>query len=195
MVRRPAQEKNNDLSSSREEANCSNSAPNDAPLPAIPRLDVLHEMPPDSLNAEELHEAVPSMRPPMSPQEKIAYWLGIAEYDLKSAKAMQRVSQYLHVGFMCQQVVEKALKAAIAKTGNVPPRTHNLSKLANLACLTEYMNEEQEQLLKELSPLNTEARYRSYKELVARGLNKHVCKEYIIQTEEMLKWIQEKLSQ
>ena len=130
----------------------------------------------------------------MDTQEQVEYWLELAAYDFGTAKAMQRACKYLYVGFMCQQVIEKALKAAIAKTGAVPPKTHNLPKLADLADLTKYMDEGQKELLKKLSPLNTEARYRSYKELVASGLNKHVCKEYIIQTEEMLKWIKEKLS-
>ena len=107
---------------------------------------------------------------------------------------MQRASKYLYVGFMCQQVVEKALKAAIAKTGNVPPKTHHLPKLADIADLTKYMDEKQIQFLEELYPLNIEARYSSYKEAVARGLSKHVCEKYIAQTKEMLKWIKEKLS-
>ena len=127
-------------------------------------------------------------------KEQIEYWLELAAYDFGTAKAMQRACKYLYVGFMCQQVIEKALKAVIAKTGAVPPKTHDLQKLAELTDLAKYMNEKQEDLLKELSPLNTETRYRSYKELVARGLNKHICREYIIQTEEMLKWIKEKLS-
>jgi HEPN domain-containing protein len=79
---------------------------------------------------------------------------------------------------MCQQVNEKALKASIAKTGAVPPKTHNLPKPADLADLARYMGEGQKQLLRELYPLNIEARYHSYKEAVARGLNERVCEEY-----------------
>lgn len=40
-----------------------------------------------------------------------AYWIERAEYDLETAKAMQQTGRYLYVGFMCQQTVEKALKA------------------------------------------------------------------------------------
>jgi HEPN domain-containing protein len=128
-------------------------------------------------------------------RRKIEYWLDLVEYDLETAKAMQKASRYLYVGFMCQQVVEKALKACIAKTGNFPPKIHDLLRLAELAGLIEFVDEEQKQLLKKLYPLNVDSRYRSYKEAVARGLNKDICKEYIIQTEEMVKWIKEKLRQ
>jgi len=172
MVSRPTQEEENDLGGVREAPDRSG-----------------------AYNAEDLRGTAAPMRPPMSTHEKVEYWLEIAVYDLKSAKVMQKGGQYLHVGFMCQQVVEKALKAAIAKTGALPPKTHDLLKLAKIAGLAGYLNEEQKQLLKDLSPLNVEARYPSYKEAVARSLNKHICKEYIIQTEEMLKWIQEKLQQ
>ena len=42
----------------------------------------------------------------MDTQEQIEYWLELADYDLGTAKAMQQTARYLHVGFMCQQVVE-----------------------------------------------------------------------------------------
>ena len=145
-------------------------------------------------NNPPIDEATGSMAPPMSTQEKIEYWLEIAEYDLKSAKAMQKVGQYLHVGFMCQQTLEKALKAVIAKTGAFPPKTHDLLRLAELADIARLLSKEQEQLLDDIYPLNTEGRYPSYKTAIARTLNKRICREYINQTEAMLKWIKETLN-
>ena len=44
-------------------------------------------------------------------KEKVSYWLDLAEYDLDTAKAMLKSRRYLYVGFMCHQVIEKALKA------------------------------------------------------------------------------------
>ena len=41
--------------------------------------------------------------------------------------------RYLYVGFMCQQTIEKALKAVITgycEEGEVPPKIHDLGKLA-----------------------------------------------------------------
>lgn len=50
----------------------------------------------------------------------------MAEYDLETAKAMLDTKRHLYVGFMCHQTIEKGLKAVIAKTGDFPPKIHNL---------------------------------------------------------------------
>jgi HEPN domain-containing protein len=42
--------------------------------------------------------------------ERSAYWLEMAEYDIETAKAMLETGRFLYVGFMCHQVIEKALK-------------------------------------------------------------------------------------
>lgn len=43
--------------------------------------------------------------------DKIRYWVEIAEYDLATAEAMLETGRYFYVGFMCHQVIEKILKA------------------------------------------------------------------------------------
>jgi HEPN domain-containing protein len=53
---------------------------------------------------------------------------------------------------MRQQVVEKALKAVIAKNGAFPPKTHNLMRLVNLAALSDLLSEERSRLIDELYP-------------------------------------------
>ena len=59
-------------------------------------------------------------------------WIKIAEYDLGTAKAMLKTKRYLYVVFMCQQAIEKILKAIyVQQNKNVPPRTHNLLYLAD----------------------------------------------------------------
>ena len=84
----------------------------------------------------------------MDTQEQIEYWLRLTEYDLETAKAMQQTGRYLYVGFMCQQVIEKALKAGVAKIGEFPPKTHDLPRLARLGGLIELMDEEKNNLSK-----------------------------------------------
>jgi HEPN domain-containing protein len=125
--------------------------------------------------------------------DRSAYWIERAEYDLETAKAMQQTGRYLYVGFMCQQTIEKALKAVIAKQGAFPPKIHDLARLAELADLSAVLSEEQNQLLDELHPLNIEARYPSQKEMLSRILNNYACNEYIAKTEVMLQWIKKKL--
>ena len=46
-------------------------------------------------------------------------------------------------------------------------------------------------LIKELNPLNIEARYPEYKDQVAAGLTNDICVEILAGTEEMLCWIKE----
>ncbi len=62
--------------------------------------------------------------------EKIQYWIDIAEYDLETARVMLEGRRFLYVGFMCHQVIEKALKGYYVYLYNTtPPYTHNLIHL------------------------------------------------------------------
>ena len=66
-------------------------------------------------------------------REIIDEWLKIAEYDLKTAEAMLDTGRYLYVAFMCQQAIEKVLKAIYIKRKNeLPPKTHNLLYLIDV---------------------------------------------------------------
>jgi HEPN domain-containing protein len=128
--------------------------------------------------------------------DNVKYWLAIADYDIETAKAIMKTGRYLYVGFMCHQVIEKSLKAVIARDcdeGEFPPKTHHLLKLADRAGLFNKMSPEQQDFIKELNPMNIEARYPEYKEQIAAGLSKDICAEMIAGTEEMLCWIKERL--
>jgi HEPN domain-containing protein len=61
-------------------------------------------------------------------------WLTASRYDLRTGAALLESRRYLYVLFMCQQSLEKLLKARItAETGALAPRIHNLLRLAGLA--------------------------------------------------------------
>ena len=73
---------------------------------------------------------------------------------------MQKSKHYLYVGFMCHQVVEKALKAFFVKNLKTqPPYMHNLTRLAEKSGLYERMGETQKDFYDFLDLLNIEARY------------------------------------
>jgi len=60
--------------------------------------------------------------------------------------------------------VEKSIKAIIARDlpeGEVPPKIHNLIKLASEALIMNTLSDEQESLLKLLNRFNVDARYPS----------------------------------
>ena len=75
--------------------------------------------------------------------DKVLYWLEIADYDLETAQVMLDAERYLYVGFMCHQAIEKALKAVISGVDRTPPYIHNLSKLAELSGLYEKLSDKQ----------------------------------------------------
>ena len=62
---------------------------------------------------------------------KVEYWLELADDDMSVAKVLLDSKKFLHSGFFCHLIAEKALKAVIASvTSEVPPKTHDLSRLA-----------------------------------------------------------------
>ena len=72
----------------------------------------------------------------MPRDDKVNYWVSIAEYDLETAEVMLVNNRFLYVGFMCQQAVEKMLKAYyVAVKMENPPYIHQLLKLARLSGL------------------------------------------------------------
>lgn len=127
--------------------------------------------------------------------DKVKYWLEIAEYDLETARAMLSTQRYLYVGFMCHQMVEKSIKAVIASLGEFPPKIHELSMLAVKAGIADKISQQQTIFLAKLTPLNIEARYPRYKQQISAGLTETSCKALISETEGFYKWIEEYLNQ
>jgi len=128
--------------------------------------------------------------------ERIEYWLGLADYDMETAKAMQQTGRYLYVGFMCHQVIEKSLKAVIAGDcidEDIPPKIHDLSKLAIRARIFDAMSDTQKDFIEDVNPLNIEARYPEYKKSLAVNLTETYCQDLIKETEELLCWIKIRL--
>jgi len=71
-------------------------------------------------------------------------WAERARYDLDTARAMLQSQRFLYVLFCCQQAIEKMLKAVIAsRTGELPPRSHNLMQLTRHANLEPEANQAQ----------------------------------------------------
>lgn len=126
----------------------------------------------------------------MNLNEKINYWSDLADYDLKTARAMLEAKRYLYVGFMCHQVIEKALKAYywyILK--KKPPYTHNLITLAFQSGISEKLKQEQIDHINLLLPLNIQARYPNDKMELSKTLNKKRCKLIFDNTVDLYKWI------
>ena len=127
---------------------------------------------------------------------KIKYWIDLAYYDLDSAKVMLNGRKYLYVGFMCNQTIEKVLKAYFAWYNNDnPPYIHNLIRLSELTELLPIYSDKQLKTVVALNPLNIEARYPVRKKELEALLTSSYCKQLINDAEELLLWIENKLSE
>ena len=130
----------------------------------------------------------------MTTEEKVAYWVELSDYDLKTADAMLKTKRYLYVGFMCHQVIEKALKAVYSKRmEDTPPFVHKLVVIARQGGFYEQLSEEQQDFIDWLEPLNIKARYPDHKKALARKLTQAKCKEILGKTKDLQRWIKETL--
>lgn len=127
-------------------------------------------------------------------QDKVKYWVELADYDFETAQAMFETKRFLYVGFMCHQVIEKMLKAYWSNVLEEPAlKIHSLSRLAEKSGLDKDMSEKQTDFIDSLEPLNIEARYPSYKDRLMNTLTEERCKELIKQTDELRLWIKNRL--
>ena len=124
----------------------------------------------------------------MTPQEKVEHWLDIAEYDLETAEAMQNSGRYLYTVFMCQQALEKLLKAIyIQKKGEEAPRTHNLIHLFELVDLAK--NVEYLKIMGQLNAYYIKGRYPVYKQKLSQLLDPKGSQNYLKQSQEIFQWL------
>ncbi|MBQ6068581.1 MAG: HEPN domain-containing protein [Bacteroidales bacterium] len=130
----------------------------------------------------------------MDKEERVKYWVDIAEYDFDTAKVMFKSGRRLYVAFMCHQAVEKMLKAYWSSQGKEAPYIHNLNRLAEGSGLLSELSEEQCDFIESLTPMNIEARYPEYRDQLLRTLTPKMCREIINNTKAFMQWIKNRLS-
>jgi HEPN domain-containing protein len=123
----------------------------------------------------------------------VSHWLERSNYDLETAKAMLDTGRYLYVAYMCQQAIEKLLKAVIAQHGKENLPIHNLNRLAELAELRRELAAEQVDLLAELTAYNIEARYGDYKESLSEVVDTQKANALYAQTKGLFQWLYTKI--
>lgn len=111
-------------------------------------------------------------------------WIEIAEYDLKTAQAMLKTKRYLYVVFMCQQAVEKILKAIyVQQNKNIPPRTHNLLYLVNILKLP--ISPSDKSLLFDLNQFYITTRYPQQQHRISKTVTVNKAQIYLEGTKEV----------
>jgi HEPN domain-containing protein len=115
-------------------------------------------------------------------------WAEQAQYDLDTAEAMFQAGRHVYVLFCCQQAVEKALKAVIVKkTGEMPPRIHNLLRLAEAAEIES--DEEQIHFLTKLSGYYIQSRYPEEIRAAGATINQELAREILSKAGQMVKCV------
>jgi HEPN domain-containing protein len=126
----------------------------------------------------------------MDLERKAKYWTDISDYDLETARAMLTTGRWLYAVFMCQQAMEKALKAVflLLARGNEPPRTHNLMFLLEQLGRDD-LPDEVVSLANRLSAYYIESRYPSYKVMLSSLVDQAEARDLVDRTVEAMTWI------
>jgi len=115
-------------------------------------------------------------------------WIEQAEYDLAAAGDMLKAGRLYYVLFCCQQAAEKMLKAIyVRKLNNVPPRTHQLVRIAEETKLE--LSEEHKNFLRELSAYYIQSRYPDEMENTEDDVSVDLAAQVLRCTEELIKWL------
>lgn len=115
-------------------------------------------------------------------------WIDLSDYDFETAKAMLKSKRYLYVLFCCQQALEKRLKGMVVHaTGQFPPKTHDLLRLASLSRIS--LDEAKETFLRRITNYYIGTRYPEEVKELASHVDKKLANEYFIHTKELIKWL------
>ncbi len=123
----------------------------------------------------------------------VEHWIERSQYDLDTANVMLDTGRYLYVAYMCQQTIEKILKAIIAWQGKENFPIHNLNRLAEIAMINDELSSDQFNFLAELTPYHIEARYGDYKESLSEIISETKAKQINKETQEIHAWLYQKI--
>jgi len=125
----------------------------------------------------------------MDVQKQIEYWRKGGEEDFEAARSLLEKGHPRHALFFAHLAVEKLLKAHVTRqTAEVPPRIHNLIRLAEIAQLT--LRPEQAKFLRGFGLYQLEGRYPDADQAT---LDPETARKKLSLTEEMLEWLKAQL--
>jgi len=125
----------------------------------------------------------------MDVKKQIDYWRVSSEEDFAAAQSLLEKGHLRHCLFFAHLAVEKMLKAHVtSRTSDVPPKMHNLVRLAEIAELS--LTPEQTGFLRSFDMYQLEGRY---PDSVLGKLKSKTAKEKLAVAKEMLKWLKKQL--
>ena len=129
----------------------------------------------------------------MVDQKIIQMWLDRVVYDMDTAKAMLQTGRWIYSIFMCQQSLEKCLKALIAYQDKEIVPIHNLRRLAEIASIIHEFDESTLVKLDFLSNYYINARYKEDLNQLSKGINETLVQDFIQFSEGTIAWFCQKM--
>ena len=129
----------------------------------------------------------------MNKQEHIAYWIKIASKDLDMFEFLKDQKKFVPALFYGHLYLEKILKATWIKNNdnNVPPKTHNLLKLAKDAKIK--IPDEQQEFLVKLNTYQIESRYPEDIDRLYEITTEQLVEDYFGQIKMIATWLKEQV--
>ncbi len=125
----------------------------------------------------------------MDVQKQIDFWRTSGDEDFAAARSLLEKGHLRHCLFFAHLSLEKMLKAHVTRqTKDIPPRIHNLARLAEVAKLS--LRPEQEDFLSRFDVYQLEGRYPDSAQI---PLDLKSAREKLASSEEMLKWLKAQL--
>lgn len=128
-------------------------------------------------------------------KEKVDEWLAISSEDMEVAALCLRNAKYLHSAYMCQQAVEKVLKALITASGELPNPIHDLYALSEDADIDDILTVEQKFFLRALTTYAIASRYPERKKKLFSLCKKEEAEKLLKSSKEMIKWVKGKINE
>lgn len=109
-------------------------------------------------------------------EKNIQEWIDIADEDLNTAEWCIKGKKLLWDMVMCQQSIEKILKAIFLKqTQEIPPKIHNLNKLAEFTHVSNELSEDKKTFFEELLIYYFSSRYPDKSAIIKKELTEDLA--------------------
>lgn len=103
---------------------------------------------------------------------------------------MLKAGRYLYVAFLCQQAIEKILKANyVKKYDETPPYTHNLVRLTSSLGIGDILGEDKLCLIELVNSYYIESRYTEEIDEMSQIMNAENAKEMFGKTKDLFSWL------
>lgn len=117
-------------------------------------------------------------------------WINTSEYDFKTANGLYKLRRYIYVIFMCHLSIEKLLKAIVSEKQNrLPPYTHNLVYLADIANIS--FPGKIKEFVELINTKSIPTRYPEDLHKLSKLILANTARQYLENTKEVLKWLKQ----